>query len=75
MAAWLDCSYDFATAEEHNEFKCVVCSPEGFDLRLDARARLQASSDPNVQYILESVELPLGDGEDPEVKRHRCNKR
>ena len=70
MAAWLDCASDCRTKKDHDDMKSTLCSPEGFDMRLDARVRMEASLDPDLQYILESVERTCDDNEDHEVKRH-----
>ena len=70
MAAWLDCASDCRTTKDHDDTKSTLCSAEGFDMRLDARIRMEASLDPDLQYILESVERTCDDNENHEVKRH-----
>ena len=70
--AWLECAFDdaCATRKAHQKFKKIVASREGHELRLDMRARMEASDRPGIQYVLQHVERPLFDDEPAEVVKH-----
>ena len=47
------------TKQEHHDMKEYLSSRQGYELRLDCREEMKASSFHNISNIIESVERPL----------------
>ena len=57
--AWLMMGHDpGVTREEHQSMKLHIASRDSLELRQQVRDELQASTDPDIKFVLEEVEMP-----------------